>query len=328
MNKIDETKFFHNKIVLITGATGLIGQALVKYFLSVGAKIYAQVRNIEKAERLFEDAKNIKYICGDIKTVKYDNYSVDYIIHTASPTSSKGFVLEPVETIDTLYLGTKNLLEYAKTCKKLQRLIYLSTMEVYGTPQDDNKIDELHFSNIETTAVRSCYPEGKRLCENLCIAYSSEYAVPLNILRLTQTFGPGVAYNDGRVFAEFARCVMEGKDIILRTKGETCRNYLHIYDAISAIATVIEKAPIGELYNVANETTYCSIYEMATFVAEKIANGNICVNISEEANDNFGYAPILHMNLDTNKLRGLGWMPEKDMKSMFVDMIEDMKKQL
>lgn len=324
MNKIDKG-IFVNKKILITGATGLIGQAIVMYFINVGARVFAQVRNKEKAEKLFADRGNIKFVCGDIKTFRYDDYSMDYIIHAASPTSSKGFITEPVETIDTLYLGTKNLLDYAKKCKNLQKLIYLSTMEVYGTPKDDNKIDEVHFSDIDTTAVRSCYPEGKRLCENLCMAYCSEYDVPVNVLRLTQTFGPGVSYNDGRVFAEFARCVIEGKEIVLKTKGETCRNYLHVYDAVSAIATVLIKAPVGELYNVANEETYCSIYEMAKFVATEIAGGKICVKIAEEANGNSGYAPTLHMNLDTSKLRHLGWLPQKDLKSMFVDMIEDMK---
>ena len=64
---------------------------------------------------------------------------------------------------------------------------------------------------------------------------------------------------------------------------------------------------------------------MAKFVATEIAGGKICVKIAEEANGNSGYAPTLHMNLDTSKLRHLGWLPQKDLKSMFVDMIEDMK---
>lgn len=91
-------------------------------------------------------------------------------------------------------------------------------MEVYGYPQSDEKIFETSGTNIDTMDVRSCYPESKRLCENLCVAYSREYDLPINILRLTQTFGPGVEYNDGRIFAEFARCVLENKDICLKQK--------------------------------------------------------------------------------------------------------------
>ena len=117
--------------------------------------------------------------------------------------------------------------------------------------------------------VRSSYPESKRLCESLCSAYASEYGVPAKVVRLTQTFGVGVSYNDGRVFAEFARCAIEGRDIVLKTKGQTKRNYIDIDDAVNAIFTVLLKGVAGEAYNVANEDTYCSIYEMANMVAEK-----------------------------------------------------------
>ena len=97
-------------------------------------------------------------------------------------------------------------------------------MEVYGAPSDDHKIDETHGTNLDTMQPRSCYPESKRLCEILCASWQKEYNVPVRVLRLTQTFGPGVRYDDGRVFAEFARCAMEGRDIVLKTAGATCRS--------------------------------------------------------------------------------------------------------
>ena len=75
-------------------------------------------------------------------------------------------------------------------------------------------------------------------------------------------------YNDGRVFADFARCVIEKRDIILKTKGETKRSYLYTEDAVCAILTVMLNGESGQAYNVANEETYCSIYEMAQLVAK------------------------------------------------------------
>lgn len=131
-------------------------------------------------------------------------------------------------------------------------------------------------------SVRACYPESKRMCENLCACYMKEYGVPVNIVRLTQTFGPGVEYDDGRIFAELARCVIEKRDIVLHTKGETKRNYLFTKDAVNAIITVLLHGENGQAYNAANEETYCSILEMANMVAKKCGKGDIKVKIELE----------------------------------------------
>lgn len=318
---------FEGNIVLVTGATGLIAQSLVKKLLDNGAIVLAQVRNVERAKSIFGTETNITYIQGDIRTFDFKSQKVDYIIHTASLTSSRAFVENPVETIGVLIDGTRHVLDIAKQLD-VKKFIYLSTMEVYGSPSTDDKIDELHGTNLDTMSPRNCYPEGKRMCENICISYEAEYNVPINVLRLTQTFGQGVGYNDGRVFAEFARCVIEGKDIILRTKGETKRSYLHVDDAVMAILTVMKKAPAGEVYNVANEATYCSIYEMAQMAANKIAKKNIKVKIVEEDEKKYGYAPTLHMNLDTQKIQKLGWCPQKGLDEMYMDMIAHMKKNM
>ena len=95
-------------------------------------------------------------------------------------------------------------------------------------------------------------------------------------------------------------------------------------DAVNAILTVLKKGDIGEAYNAANEETYCSIYEMACLVAEKCANNTIKVIINEAEENQFGYAPVLSMNLDTSKLRELGWMPTCGLERMFNEMIKYM----
>lgn len=312
--------------ILISGATGLIGQALIKKLENANVEIIAMVRNKKKAVNLFgEESDRLKYWICDVTTIKVEAVDIDYIIHAASQTSSKAFVNEPVETIMTAIQGTKNMLDIARV-SNVKGFVYLSTMEVYGSPSTNEKIDEKHNTNLDTMKVRSCYPESKRMCENLCTSYASEYGVPAKVVRLTQTFGPGVSYNDGRVFAEFARCVIEGKDIILHTKGETKRNYLYTEDAVDAILTILKDGISGEAYNAANEETYCSIYEMASLVAEKCANGRINVIIEELDGEKFGYAPVLLMNLDASKLRALGWKPTCGLEEMFDKMINSMKR--
>lgn len=318
----------YNSKILITGATGLVGSAIVKRLLKQGdSKVIALVRNAEKAEKVFSNYKtdNLEIMISDICDLKPKAIGVDYIVHAASQTSSKAFVNNPVETINTAINGTTAILEFARI-NPVKSFVYLSSMEVYGSPVIDEKIYENHSTNLDTMSVRSCYPESKRMCENICASYFSEYDIPVKIVRLTQTFGAGVAYNDGRVFAEFARCAIEGRDIVLKTKGKTKRNYLYLEDAVDAVLTVLLKGENGNAYNAANEDTYCSIYEMAKLVAEKCSNKKISV-IIEENNDiaKFGYAPTLKMNLSTEKIRGLGWNAKVGLSDMFKIMIRDMK---
>lgn len=308
-----------SKTVMVTGATGLIGQALVRRLLSLDCLVVAVVRNIEKAKTLFGKDRKISYIISDVTELDVKEHDVNYIVHAASNTSSKAFINDPVGVINTSIEGTRRTLEIARL-SNVKGYVYLSSMEVYGTPTTDEKIDEQHGSNLNTMAPRSAYPESKRMCENLCAAYASQYGVPAKVARLSQTFGPGVQYNDGRVFAEFARCVIENRNIILRTKGETKRSYLYTEDAVDAILTILLNGTIGEAYNVTNEETYCSIYEMAQMVANQCAAEKIKVVIKEEDISKYGYAPTLHMNLDTKKIRNCGWNP----KYSFDDMIRNM----
>lgn len=323
---------FNEKTFLVTGATGLIGFSIIASMLYYGTDkekgpiIYALVRDIAKAKEMYRefDTSKLIFIVGDVCESISIDANIDYIIHGASQTMSKAFVDSPVETIYTSFFGTDNLLRLARQ-KKVKGFIYLSSMEVYGAPADDVKINEMSETNLNTMATRSCYPESKRMCENLCSSYFAEYGVPAKVVRLTQTFGPGVQYNDRRVFAEFARCAIEGRDIILHTMGETKRNYLYTADAVTAILTVLTLGKPGEAYNAANENTYCSIMEMAKLVAENCAKGKISVKIENADINLFGYAPKLFMNLATDKLMNMGWKPSVDLLSMYNNLIEYMQ---
>lgn len=326
-----DCSMFAGNIVIVTGATGLIGRGIIRTLLKWNKEnpdhligIAVVVRDQEKAERYFGTA-GIQYIVGDIRTVDFGEISADYIIHGASETSSKAFVDKPVEVIETAVEGTRHMLEYAMKIRA-KGFIYLSSMEIYGYPKTDEKITEKCSAALDTMKVRSCYPESKRMCENMCVSYMAQYGLPVAVLRLAQTFGEGVEDTDPRVFAEFARCVMENRDIVLKTKGESKRSYLYLQDAVEAIFWVISRSAYGEAYNVTNEDTYCSIAEMAQLVAEKIANGRIGVRIEQEEAEKLGYAPTLHMNLDSSKLRKLGWYPKAGLEQMYRSMIDSMRK--
>ena len=204
----------------------------------------------------------------------------------------------------TALKGTENILELAKA-KKVSGMVYLSSMEVYGHPEKGHKVTEDEIGALSPLDIRNSYPISKIQCESLCFAYAKEYGVPAMSIRLTQTFGPGVNYNDGRVFAEFARCVIEKRDIVLKTKGETERSYLYTADAATAILTVLLKGEPGQAYNAANEDTYCSIAQMAEMVAKQ---GGVKVRYDIQDEVGNGYPKALYMDLDTEKLKALGWL--------------------
>lgn len=318
------------KRILITGSTGLIGSTLVNSLLYYGLKtqnpphILAQVRNLEKAKYLFADQIDqcpfIEFIVGDITSPLEIEGPVDYIIHGASQTSSKGFIETPVETIDTTLSGTKNIMELARE-KDCNGVVFLSTMEVYGYPEKGTRVNESMIGALLPTKVRNCYPLSKQLAECICASYAAEYKVPVRILRLTQTFGPGVDYKDNRVFAEFARCAIHKKDIVLKTLGETSRSYLYTFDAVSAILSVLLKGENGEAYTAANESTFCTIAEMAQLVAHNLTDDEIKVCFELEDVEKLGYANTLFMDLDTSKLASLGWTPRYSLEDMYRNMI-------
>lgn len=314
--------------ILITGASGYIGRNLIRRLRKEvpSCHIIATVRSLEKAKTLFCCDEKISMIEADVRYPLSVKEDIEYIIHAASITSSKQFVENPVDTIITTVDGTRNLLELAKQ-KQVKSMVFLSTMEIYGAPKTDEKITEDSPCYLSSMSVRSSYPESKRLSETICSAYYKQFGVPVKVARLTQTIGPGIPYDDGRVFAEFARSLIEHRDIVLHTRGLTKRSYISINDAVEAILTILSKGISGEAYNVANEETYCSIYEMAELVAKKISGNEISVRIEEVDTSQFGYAPILKMNLDTRKLQELGWHPEDSLEKMYKSLILYLKEQ-
>lgn len=312
---------FDGKTILVTGATGLIGKLCVKSLLNSGynTQVIALVRDEEKAKNIFGESKRLTYLVQDINQRINTTRRVDYIIHAASTTSSKDFVEKPVETIYTAINGSRNVLEFAKN-KRLEGMVYLSSLEIYGVNEEEN-IKEEDYGYIDILNPRSSYSESKKMVETMCISYGTEYGVPVKIARLAQTFGAGVSISDNRVFAQFAKAIINKENIILHTKGETKRNYCYTTDAVRGIFTILTKGENNNAYNVANENSYYSISEMAHLLENEYTK--VEYKIDEV---NRGYNPTVKIALNTEKLNALGWEAKVNLKEMFDRLIMDFGK--
>lgn len=312
--------------VLVTGATGLIGTLLVRALLAIGdIKVIALVRDSEKAKKIYGDliGNSLKLHIADIvDKIKIED-AVDYIFHCASITASKMMIEKPVETLLISVEGTKNTLNFAQE-KKCASVVYISSMEVYGAFNESKEVREENLGYIDHLKVRSNYPESKRLCENMCVAYYTEFGVPVKIARLAQTFGAGILPGENRVFAQFARSAMQGKDIVLHTKGQSEGNYCYTRDCITGLLTILLKGTNAEAYNVSNPRTHTTIAEMANLVAEKIADGKIKVVFDIPEDNTFGYAADTKMKLNSDKLQALGWKPEVGLEEAYRRMMGEL----
>ena len=319
--------------VLVTGATGLIGSQIVLSLIvrnrlyNTNIRVIALARNGEKAEEKFCGILNDKNLVIKIADVlnKFDiEEDIDYIIHCAGVTGNpKLHVTCPANTINTAVIGTLSVLEIAVR-KNIKGMVYLSSWEVYGTPVKSGTTAENDYGYIDLENVRTSYKESKRICEQMCISYATQYNLPVTIGRIAIAFGAGVSEKDMRFFAQFARSVINKEDIVLHTKGETVRSHCYVRDVITALYTIMLKGEKGKAYNIANKNASKSISEMAEMLAENYPDIKVVYDITEDVSA-FGYNNTLKCILDTKRLEGLGWKPSVELPEMFGRMIESFK---
>lgn len=316
---------FRGKTILVSGATGMIGSQVVRRLEEVdGANVVALYRDARKKDRLFPDpSRNVEWVSCDInRPFDYEGH-VDYVVHTAGVTGgSKKHVDFPLRTINTAVFGTENLLELARR-NSVDGFVYLSSLEVYGkTDASLASIRECDGGYIDPVAVRSSYSESKRMCETICAAYHKQYGVPAKIVRLAPTYGRGASWDDNRVLCEFGKCIIEGRDIVLRSTGDTVRNYCDVDDAVEAILLVLTRGQACEAYNVANMSTEISIRELAERFIRLYpdAGTKLRFDIAEDIGK-LGYNQTIKVRLDSTRLQQLGWQPRNDLDRMIGNLV-------
>lgn len=238
--------------ILITGGTGFIGSNLCNFLINNNEKIVCidnnYTGNINNIKHLLNNT-NFEFFNIDIndkdKIDKLDKYNFNEIYHLACPASPKDYQKDPIFTLDTNYIGTKNLLELSRKCNS--RILLTSTSEIYGDPLESPQ-NEKYCGNVNTIGIRSCYDEGKRIAETLLTDYNRKYKVDIRIVRIFNTYGPNLNPNDGRVISNFINQALKNDDITIYGDGLQTRSFCYVDDmVIGLFKTMKSQSYIGPI---------------------------------------------------------------------------------
>lgn len=314
------------KSFLITGASGLIGSALVDLLMlgnryGKNNEVYVLSRSRAKIEKRFVEyisERNFHIIEQDICKPLPQWIDLDFIIHGASNADPVSYAKHPVETILTNILGGRNVLDYGKI-HPLCKITVLSTFEVYGRANKDT-YKEIDAGVVDINAFRCCYPESKRTLEVLSRSYYDEYSVHVNVARLCSIFGPTMNADDSKAHAQFLRNAVRHQNVVLKSEGLQRRTYCYVNDAITAILFVLFHGLDSESYNVSNENCVLSISELANMIARKV--GVDVIFELPSALEQKGYSNPQNCILDNSKLRNLGWQGQYRMDDAISECID------
>lgn len=321
-NKLRDTS------VLITGASGMVGSYLLYTLLKLNElkdmniKIYALIRHPEKLDNEVLNNPNVNLVVQDVADkIKIDG-DIDYIFHTAGNASPLLMKNDPVGTIVANTIGTYNTLKLANE-KKSKGYLFISSREIYGQPYPNQQtFTESEYGFVNPLEYRSCYPEGKKAAETMCVSYHQQFGLNTKIVRLAHTYGPGMSIYDGRVQADFLKNIISNENIILKSDGSSIRTYTYIRDAIIAMFYVILNSN-DLVYNIGDENSKVSIKELAETLVGLYPEKKLSLVFDIDKSNNTGCSPITLGILNTEKIRNeLGWIPKVTIADGFKRTVE------
>lgn len=295
---------FEDKVFLVAGAAGLVPSHVCEFYLQKGATVIGldnfitgSKLNLERLEKFpkFKFIENNIYL-GLPEDIIKPGFKIDYIMSLASPASPLDFATIPLEIMRVNSEGTMALLELAKD--KKARFLEASTSEVYGDPDIHPQVETYH-GNVNPIGPRSCYDESKRYAEALTMTYNRKFGVDTRIIRIFNTYGPGMRPNDGRVIPNFINQAIEGKDLTVYGDGKQTRSFCFVTDLVRAMDQVLfsnDPTP----YNIGNPDEY-TILEAAEMIIKVLGSSS-----------KISYQPLIHQDdpkkrrPDITKLKKLG----------------------
>lgn len=226
--------------VLVTGGAGFLGSHLCARLIDAGHRVTC-VDNFSTGRRAavahLMDHPRFELMDHDVTNPL--NVVVDEIYNLACPASPAHYQLDPIQTLKTAVLGAINMLELARRLRV--KILQASTSEVYGDPQIHPQT-EGYWGNVNPVGPRSCYNEGKRCAETLFFDYRRQYALPIKIIRIFNTYGPGMRPDDGRVVSNFIIQALKGEPITVFGDGTQTRSFCYVDDMVDGMIRLMSSS--------------------------------------------------------------------------------------
>ncbi|OGD62078.1 NAD-dependent dehydratase [Candidatus Berkelbacteria bacterium RIFOXYA2_FULL_43_10] len=291
------------KRYLISGGAGFLGTNLSLWLLSEGHFVYC-VDNLHTGTKRnlaeLRKHKNFKFKKHDVRKPFREKIKFDYVLNLACPASPPRYYEDPILTLETNSIGTKNMLEVA--LKNKARFFHTSTSEVYGDPLVHPQ-SEKYFGNVESYAKRSCYDEGKRYAEALIWQYRNLHGVDTGIIRIFNTYGPWMDPDDGRVVTNFIKQALSNTDITIQDTGKQTRSFCYVDDQIDGMMKMIHSEEEGPI-NIGNPDEF-TIIELAKKVIELTNSKSKIIHVEAAISDPKQRKPVISL-----AKKKLGWSPK------------------
>ena len=298
---------------IVTGGSGFIGSHLCRRLLADGFSVTC-LDNFASGMRrnVAELASNPHFtlIEQDVTAAPLDDsLQADRYFHLASPASPnphtpRSYMALPLETALVNSVGMRNVLELAR--RRGGRVLFASTSEVYGDPQEHPQREE-YWGNVSSTGPRSCYDEAKRFGEALCMIYVRSYGVDVRLIRIFNTYGPNMDPEDGRMLPNFITQALNNQPITIYGDGQFTRSLCFVQDLVNGMLHVMESqrdAASGRVYNVGNPEEH-TILDYAKLVLELIPTSSSRITYQPPVPDD----PSRRRPDITRAKSELGWEP-------------------
>lgn len=291
--------------ILVTGGAGFLGSHLCERLLDRGD-------NVICVDNFFTGRKeNIMPLMGNprFEVVRQDIVhpfflEVDQIYNLACPASPIAYQYNPIKTIKTSTVGMVNILGLAKRCRA--RVLQASTSEVYGDPEVHPQTED-YWGHVNPLGPRSCYDEGKRVAESLCMNYHLAHGLEVRIIRIFNTYGPRMDPNDGRVISNFLTQAMQGEPLTVYGDGKQTRSFCYVDDLIRGMMALMDQDESIGPVNVGNPGEY-TMLELAEQVLSLTQSKSTIQFVPLPKDDPKQRCPDI-----TRAKNLLGWTPEVDL---------------
>jgi dTDP-glucose 4,6-dehydratase len=297
------------KVVYITGCLGFIGSYVTKaclrkgwYVKGVDSATYAANTDLLHE---FHKSPNFSFVKCDINDLEF-LYDCDYVINTAAETHVGNSIVDSVDFVNSNICGVHNLLEllrnYRLEGKNVPTFLHFSTDEVYGDIEEG--------AHVESDLLKPSNPYSatKAAADMLILAWARTYKCSYVIVRPTNNYGKGQYVE--KLVPKTCKYLGLGRKIPLHNDGTPVRNWLHAADTAKAITTIIERGVENEIYNIAGgfeQPNADAVYKII-----KSYLGGKDFNLRDYIDASFSrVGQDLRYALDDEKLRGLGWKPER-----------------